>query len=353
VSDFVDWRLAGRLAHLAAGAGPAAMAGRGDLEAVDARSRDAVLSYTGLELVERPPAAEWVSRREWVAANLASMRSLIGPLEGRLAESMPTGRAGRAAGAAAGGLVAAEVAGVLGLASRRVLGQFEFPLGGDGAPRLLLVGQNLDEAAGQMRVDAGDLLEWVTLHEVTHAVHFSAAPWLRGHLAGLAETLLTETPSQLSLGSAVDGARRLASDPRGTLAQLRDSDPVMLLAPPEARPTIASVQATMAIVEGFAEHVMDAAGGHLGGAVQELRLALERRRESRSNLARVLGWLLGFEMKLRQYRDGKRFTDAVVAAGGMGALNRAWDGPDALPTLGELASPGAWLARTGAGAAAA
>jgi uncharacterized protein (DUF2342 family) len=58
-------------------------------------------------------------------------------------------------------------------------------------------------------------------------------------------------------------------------------------------------------------------------------------------------------MKLRQYRDGKRFADAVVAAEGIGGLNRAWNGPDELPTLAELAAPDAWMARTGTGAAAA
>jgi coenzyme F420 biosynthesis associated uncharacterized protein len=353
VSAFVDWGLASRLARVAAGGGPAAMARGAALEAVAARAREAVLDYTGLDPSEPVPAAEWVSRREWAAVNLASMRSLVGPLEEQLSGSLPEGRAGRVAGAATGGVMAAEVAGVLGLASRRVLGQYEFPLGGGGEPRLLLVGQNLEAAAGELRADPAELLEWVTLHEMTHAVHFSAAPWLRDHLAGLVGELLAETPGQLSLGSALAGARRMAGDPRRLIEELRESDPVMLLAPAASRPKIERVQATMAIVEGYAEHVMDAAGDHLGAAIPELRAALDRRRANRGTLARVLGWLLGFEMKLRQYRDGKRFADAVVAAEGIDGLNRAWNGPEELPTLAELAAPDAWIARTGAGAAAA
>ncbi len=352
MTAFVDWGTASRLARVAAGGGPRAMAGGHDLVAVDARAREAVLGYTGLALAEPAPAAEWVSRREWAAINLRSMRSLVAPLEGRLAESVPAGRAGRAAGAAAGGLMAAEVAGLLGLASRRVLGQYEFPLGGDSPPRLLLIGENLDAAAGELDADPAELLEWVTLHEVTHAVHFSAAPWLRGHLAGLVGRLLDAAPGQLSLGSMLAEARRLAADPRRLVEELRESDPVTLLAPASARPTIAAVQATMAIVEGYAEHVMDSAGDRLGTAVPELRAALDRRRQNRSTLARLLGWLLGFEMKMRQYRDGKRFADAVVAADGIGGLNRAWAGPADLPTLAELAEPDAWMARVGMSAAA-
>jgi putative hydrolase len=236
VSAFVDWGLASRLARVAAGGGPAAMARGAALEAVAARAREAVLDYTGLDPSEPVPAAEWVSRREWAAVNLASMRSLVGPLEEQLSGSLPEGRAGRVAGAATGGVMAAEVAGVLGLASRRVLGQYEFPLGGGGEPRLLLVGQNLEAAAGELRADPAELLEWVTLHEMTHAVHFSAAPWLRDHLAGLVGELLAETPGQLSLGSALAGARRMAGDPRRLIEELRESDPVMLLAPAASRP---------------------------------------------------------------------------------------------------------------------
>ena len=61
---------------------------------------------------------------------------------------------------------------------------------------------------------------------------------------------------------------------------------------------------------------------------------------------RLLERILGFELKLRQYRDGKRFCDAVVARAGIEGLNRVWSAPHALPTLAELADPDAWIART-------
>jgi coenzyme F420 biosynthesis associated uncharacterized protein len=354
VSALVDWDLAARLAARAAGDGPAAMDGGHDLAAIDAGSRESVLSYTGLEPVEPVPAGEWVSRREWARINLDATRALLAPLEGRIAETMPAGAAGRALAGVSGRVLAIQVGGLLGLASRRVLGQYEYPLlGGEGRPRLLFVGQNIDAASTELAARPADVLSWVSLHEVTHAVHFSSSPWLRGHLGGLVETLLAETPPQLSLGGTLQGARRLVSgDPRRLLAELRASDPVTLLAPAASRPSIESVQATMAIVEGYAEHVMDAAGTELGPVVAELRAGLERRRENRGTLARILSWLLGFEMKLRQYRDGKRFADEVVAEDGISGLNRAWDGPRSLPNLAELADPATWLDRVSAPAEA-
>ena len=51
---------------------------------------------------------------------------------------------------------------------------------------------------------------------------------------------------------------------------------------------------------------------------------------------------------MEQYRLGKSFCDAVVADGGLDALNFVWSAPEAMPTAEELESPSAWLARVGA-----
>lgn len=346
MSALLDWGLATRIAEAAAGDGPAAMAGELDLAGAGRRSREAVLAYTRLEPSESIPEPEWVSRRDWARINLESMRGLIGELEGRIEGSLPEGRMGEMTTAIAGRVLAVQVGGLVGLASRRVLGQYEFPLlGGERAPRLVFVGHNLDEAAGELDSQPADLLEWVARHEVTHAVHFSAAPWLRDHLGAMASELVASAPPQLSVVDLAGAARRFASsDPRRLVEELRESDPVTLLAPPASRPTIAAVQSTMAAIEGYAEHVMDAAGSP-GPEVERLRAGLERRRANRGALARALAWLLGFEMKLRQYRDGKRFADAVVAGDGIEALNRAWEGPAKLPSLVELGAPELWLGR--------
>jgi uncharacterized protein (DUF2342 family) len=77
---------------------------------------------------------------------------------------------------------------------------------------------------------------------------------------------------------------------------------------------------------------------------------MTRRRTSRGLPWRVLERLLGLELKLRQYEVGRRFCDAVVAAGGPEALASAWRSPEHLPTQAELTEPAAWLARVGAAA---
>jgi putative hydrolase len=102
----------------------------------------------------------------------------------------------------------------------------------------------------------------------------------------------------------------------------------------------------MAVIEGHAEHVMDAVAPDLVPSLPRLRASLDRRRRSQTGLSRLVGRLLGLDMKLRQYEQGKRFCDTVVREGGVEALHHVFSGPEALPTLQELGNPGAWLERT-------
>ncbi|MGH2941973.1 MAG: zinc-dependent metalloprotease, partial [Solirubrobacteraceae bacterium] len=79
----------------------------------------------------------------------------------------------------------------------------------------------------------------------------------------------------------------------------------------------------------------------------ELRTALDRRRRERPPLLALLERLIGLDAKLRQYDEGKRFCDAVVAAAGAAALHRVFDDPGQLPSAAELRDPAEWMRRTG------
>lgn len=348
MSSLVDWRTARRVATLAAG-DERELPPPGPLRAAVTESQRAVERYTGLEPREPIPEPEWVSRERWALINLAGLEAAIAPVEERLREGPePPGPLQGAVSGTLGFVTGAQIGALVGYASRRVLGQYEFPiLGSERPPRLLFVAANVSDAEQELGDRGPTVLRWIALHEVTHAVHFGAAPWLRGHLRTLVGELLTDSRIRVEPAEIAPLARRLVStDPRRLLSELWRSDPLALLAPPQSRRTLERTQATMAAVEGFAEHVMDAAAPLLGEEIAELRLAMDRRREERPPLARLLAWLLGLELKLRQYRDGKRFCDGVVELGGVETLNQAWTAADALPDSGELADPGAWLRRT-------
>jgi uncharacterized protein (DUF2342 family) len=94
---------------------------------------------------------------------------------------------------------------------------------------------------------------------------------------------------------------------------------------------------------------MDMVAPDLLPSLPKLREALDRRRRSQSGLSRLLAKLLGLELKLRQYEQGKFFCDAIVSAAGTAALRHVFSAPEALPTMAELVDPDAWLRRVGLG----
>jgi putative hydrolase len=105
------------------------------------------------------------------------------------------------------------------------------------------------------------------------------------------------------------------------------------------------MQCAMSLIEGHAEHTMDAVGAEVLPSLPRLRAAMNRRRAGRGLPWRVLERLLGLELKLRQYEIGRRFCDEVVRDGGPELLALAWTGPDALPSTSELEHAAQWISR--------
>jgi coenzyme F420 biosynthesis associated uncharacterized protein len=350
LSGIVDWDLAARVAAAVAREGSArapAAFGQAAVERACEEALPAVIAYSGLQPEGAIPRPEAVGRAEWSRAGLATMREVASGLEERMASGL--NGAGPLAGVAralAGGATGAEAGFAVGYAARRVLGQFDISLLGEPRPpRLLFVSPNIAATHSGLEGSAETLVLWIAAHETTHAVQFASVGWLRGHLAGLLEELIEGTARRLGPASLAGIARRVVrSDPRRTIrAALRGELPRILMSGLE-RDRFDRLQAAMAVIEGHAEHVMDAALGD-GPELARLRSGLEARRASRGGLGEVVARLFGLDLKLRQYRQGKRFCDAVVAEGGIEALNRAWSAPAAMPRIDELERPQAWLAR--------
>lgn len=358
-ASLVDWRLAERIAVAVAGgedggpgidaSGPAILRPE-NLEPVCSRALELVRGYALLDPVGEIPGPEPVGRASWSRGVLGTLRELAAELErtGALEISLP-GPLGRIARSLVGVGTATEVGLAAGYAARRVLGQYDVALvGAERPPRLLFVVPNLTGAAAEMEVEPDSFVRWVALHETTHALQFAAAPWLRDHLGGLIRELLTGAAAQVSLGEL---ARRLARDPKGAVSSFMRGDIAKALVGDRQAPLLERIQATMTVVEGHAEHVMDGAAADFVPDVAGLRRKLEGRRTQRGPLETMLARLLGLDLKLRQYRLGKEFCDEVATEGGIEALNCIWEAPDGLPTTAELERPREWLERTRAGVA--
>ncbi|HTD58146.1 MAG TPA: zinc-dependent metalloprotease [Solirubrobacteraceae bacterium] len=357
--DGIDWNVAQRVGEMLAGGNGEAYRSGSSVNGVQSLAEQfaaRVSAYTGLALNEPLPVIESIDRPGWIEANIATMRPLLDPLTERVGQgSGPLAPAMRSITQL---LLGAQVGAVTGLLSQRVLGQYDIALlEPERPPRLLLLAPNLAAASRNLDLDHEEFSAWVAIHEVTHAVQFGGAPWLRGHLAGLLQELIDGMQVGVGLGRALKGTPHSegragwlrvpgASELRTLGERLRGGELLRLGLGEDRWALVERMQATMSLIEGHAEHVMDAVGAEELPTMERMRTAMNRRRRERGWPWRILERLLGLEMKLRQYELGRSFCDEVVAQAGPGALTVAWSSAEMLPSTSELEHPEQWLTRT-------
>ena len=337
-SSMVDWDLAVTLGSRLAGEGPQISRSEAaevvaELRAGAERSTPLVREFTGLQAGERTAPVLVVDRPGWITANADGFATALAPIVEKLTErkGAPTGwqlAVGRR-------VTGAEVGGLLGFLSSKVLGQFD-PFHAP-AGRLLLVAPNVVHVERELGVDPTDFRLWVCLHEETHRVQFTATPWLTGHLLGemhaIADSLDSSGILDDGLGRILDAVR----NPGGSVVDAVSS--------PEQKEIIDRVTGVMSLLEGHADVVMDGVGPQVIPTVKQIRARFEKRRKGAGSLDRILRRLLGLDAKMAQYRDGAKFVRSVVDKAGMAEFNAVWERPENLPSKAEIADPQAWIAR--------
>jgi len=348
----IDWALARRTAARLVSTGP-------DVEPVEAAQLVArlrtdaataeghVRDVTGLGVGLPLLPADVVDRPGWTAAAVHGMAALTagarvpalapppapGGVRGTLVQATRT-VASTTAGLQVGGLVA--------FLGSRVLGQYD-PFGGpDAKGRLLLVAPNVHAAQRALDVPADEFGLWVCLHEATHRLQFTAVPWLRDYFADEIATFLTVSAFGMRGGMMERLPEVAAAVRKGGADSLVL---VELLQGPEQRAVLDRLLALTTLLEGHADHVMDAAGPDVVPSVATIRERFAARRHGGGLIDRLLRALLGVEAKVRQYAVGAAFTNHVVGAVGMEGFNRVWASPDTLPSRAELNEPDTWLRR--------
>ena len=120
-----------------------------------------------------------------------------------------------------------------------------------------------------------------------------------------------------------------------------------LLAPPEQLEVILRIQALMSLLEGHGDITMNRAAADRIPGAQRFARTLQARRESAGGLTRFIQQLLGIDAKMKQYKEGEQFVEAVERAGGSELFARVWEEPEHLPTLEEVRDPARWISRLG------
>lgn len=344
MAQFVDWDLAAATAGALGKSGPAvtyeeATQVVAELRALTDEAAGHVAEYTGLRAQVDHPPVRVVDRKDWAAVNISGLREVIMPLVSRISGDKQPGPLADAIGSRVTGVQAGTVLAYL---SGRVLGQYEVFSSDPG--QLVLVAPNIVEVERKLGADPRDFRLWVALHEVTHRTQFTAVPWMRGYFLGEVQAFVDA--SQNGGEHILERLRRSVS----TLSEaVRDPDSrasvLDIVQTPAQRAVLDRLTALMTLLEGHAEFVMDGVGPAVIPSVEQIRSKFNQRRESGNPIEKAIRRLLGIEVKMRQYAEGRKFVHEVVQRVGMSGFNRIFSSPLTLPRIDELGDPDAWVTR--------
>ncbi len=343
----IDWEAVRGIARRRLGAHAAPLSQQ-QREEAEAFYREALLRIEPAVEAEigRPlPAAlevpAVIDRLEWVDLNLATFQSLFGRVEGLLTAAAGSAETpGRALARIVNRSIGNQQLGfLLGFLARKVLGQYDVSLLAAGPVprgRLHFVEPNITATAAHLRVPLDEFRFFIALHEATHAFEFEAHPWLRDHFAGL----VSESVEQLATDAGGLGGRL-----REVIAGAGNGHWIERLLSERQRATFQRTQALMSLLEGYSNHVMNAAGERLLPGFRMLHDRFERRNERRGAMEQAIMRVTGLDLKMEQYAAGEAFVDAVLARRDRAFLQQIWTGPEVLPSMDEIRNPEVWIRR--------
>jgi len=296
------------------------------LEALAKRFREAIVAEAAAEDDESEP-----SPPEADAAGLFGMPMGAGAMSGLAAMLAPV-------------LLGVQAGSMVGYLARHALGRYDLPLPTSDPPNLCFVVANLDRFEAAWSLSREDLRFVVALHEVVRAAERSV-PWLQPRLVALAVEYVSAyeldagaLESQLGGFDPTDPASMsgIAEHPEALLGAMRS---------PAQLETLGRIQAVTAVLEGYAELVVEGIGERLVGSYRQVHEALRRHRVERGEAGRFIEGLLGVALDRSHYEQGQAFCRGVVERAGLDGLSRIWEHESRLPTPAELDAPGLWLAR--------
>lgn len=405
MNTLVDWELARRIAHRVADRRPLPpnynhRSMERDFAAHTAVAEELVAAETGLVSLNGAARGKVTTRAGWIDANIKSFQRLLKPLADRLAGDGGDGGGGdkngsavrsgsganglRIGGSVSGGsgsssssangsgpdgsgsnisnasklsarmmqkFAALEVGAMLGWMSTRVLGQYdllvieneEAPLEEDGQDVVYYVAPNIAALEWRHGFPPDEFRLWIALHEVTHRAQFTGVAWLREHFLSLVDQSLnavsTDPKAFGTAMSQIAAARREGRNP------FAEGGIAVLVASPEQREVLDQIMGMMSLLEGHGDVTMDRAGAEHLSEIPRFRRVISHRRSQVGPLAKLMRQMMGIEAKMNQYAAGERFIAAVEEAGGTEFLDRAWEGPECLPSMAEIREPRLWIDR--------
>lgn len=241
-------------------------------------------------------------------------------------------------------LLGIQAGSMVGHLARRALSEYELPVPRPQSDQLVLVPANVTDFANDWSLAIDDVRLWLCLNELTHHAVLG-----RPHVRARLDQLLRSYVAGFRLDPHAFQDKLTSLDPTDPSSfQAVLGEPGELLGAmetPEQRVLLGRIEALVAAIEGYTDHILDTVGQNLVSGYGTLVEALRRRRGERGEGERFAARLFGLDLTPAQYERGRGFVKGVVERAGEDGLARLWRSERELPTPAEVDAPGLWLER--------
>jgi putative hydrolase len=233
---------------------------------------------------------------------------------------------------------------VVGQLAQSLLSEHDLLLPIADPPRPAVIVPNLQTFHESWSIPADDLRFYLSLGEAVRS-RIVSRPWVRERLVRLATEYVSSFRVDPSALEAQLGSIDL-SDPSSMQGPMLDPDALLgAMQSPEQLAVLERLQLTTAVLETYADSVVERIGEPMIKSLSTIREAMRRHRVERSEADRFIQRLLGLDPSRRLHDEASSFCRGVGERAGAAALDRLLESESMLPTPAELEAPGLWLAR--------
>jgi putative hydrolase len=246
-------------------------------------------------------------------------------------------------------LMGITVGSMIGSLAQRAFGQYDLPLARPHTSEILVVAASVESFASDWSIPPDDLRMWVLTHELTSHAVLATPAVTDGLMESVKRHVGSFRPDPAAFMSAMGDID--PSDP-AALETLQKTlgDPMTIVGAmrsPEQEALAPFLDARVAAVTGYVDHVVDAVGSRILGNASPIAEAVRRRRLDGRTDADLAEKLLGVSLPRALQRRGAEFVSGVIERAGEDPLRGMLTSAERLPTPNELDAPGLWLARLG------
>jgi putative hydrolase len=306
-----------------------------------------VLAWTRREWVERS-APQWIEVVTPIAEKMSSTMteslgqmgegSELGPLLAQLGTGF--GQMQSIFEKLGGAMFATQLGQALGRLADEVIASTDvgIPLAQPG--ERVLLPANVEAWADGIEVDRQQALLFLALRESAAVRLFTEHGWLRQHIVAAIH--------DYARGITID-LEALQRQAESAMEQLQGStDPEALAAAaqvfevaesPQQVAALRRLEALLALVEGWVDHVVTVAAAERLPEFQRLAEMSRRRRAAGGPAEAIFATLVGLELRPRRLREAANLWAAIDHEFDSDVRDQVWSHPDSLPTIDDLDDP--------------